>query len=156
MKKQAGFTLVELMVVIAIMGILAATAVGFVAKYRQRTVGSEATVMMKQLLEAQIIYFLGHDEFFPSNADSDEILVWHNGADPSAANQQRALNALNVSIPVGHSLHFRIYRDALDPAGSPATVEIISAGNFDLFPGVRGFSQTVDKTGKIGPPNKIL
>jgi len=155
MRKQAGFTLVELMVVIAIMGILAASGVGFVAKYRQRTVGSEATVMMKQLLEAEIIYFLGHDEFFPKAGD-DEILVWDNGAPPSLADQQRALNSLKVSLLVGHSLNFRIYRNALDPAGSPATVEITSAGNFDLFPGVRGFSQTVDKTGKITPPNKIL
>jgi len=155
MKKQDGFTLVELMVVIAIMGILAASAVGFVAKYRQRTVGSEATVMMKQLLEAQIIYFLAHDDFFPEWGDA-EISVWHNGGGTSAIDQPRALNSLKVSIPVGHLLDFRIYRDPTDPAGSPATVEIISAGNFDLFPGVRGFSQTVDKTGKIGPPNKIL
>ena len=155
MKKRAGFTLVELMVVIAIMGILAATAVGFLAKYRQRTVGSEATVMMKQLLEAEIIYFLANDEFFPK-AGEDEILVWNTGATPSAIDQPRALNALKVSIPIGHSLDFRIYRDPTDPVGSPATVEITADGNFNLFPGVRGFSQTVDKTGKIGLPNKIL
>ena len=156
MKKQAGFTLVELMVVIAIMGILAATAVGFVAKYRQRTVGSEATVMMKQLLEAEIIYFLAHDQFFPEEPPALDIVITHNGAGTSAVDQQRALNALNVSIPVGHSLDFRIYREPTDSAGSPATVEITSAGNFDLFPGVRGFSQTVYKTGKITPPVKIL
>ena len=151
MKKQAGFTLVELMVVIAIMGILAATSVGFVAKYRQRTVGSEATVMMKQLLEAEIIYFLAHDEFFPK-ALENEIRVWHNGVDPSLADQQRALGALKVSIPIDHLLDFRIYRDALDPAGSPATVEITSAGNFNLFPGVSQIKGTVYKTGKMTGP----
>ncbi|MBE9574894.1 MAG: type II secretion system protein [Proteobacteria bacterium] len=148
MKKQAGFTLVELMVVIAIMGILASTAVGFVAKYRQRTVGSEATVMMKQLLEAQIIYFLAHEDFFPKWGDAD-IFVWNNGVDPSLGDQQRALNALKVSIPIGHLLDFRVYRTA---AGSPATVEITSAGNFDLFPGVPRIKGTVDKTGKMTGP----
>ena len=151
MKKQAGFTLVELMVVIAILGALAATSVGFLTKYRERTVGSEATVMMKQLLEAQIIYYLSYDEFFPKAGDN-EILVWHNGADPSPADQQRALDALKVSIPVGHLLDFRVYRNNLDPAGSPATVEITSSGNFNLFPGVLGIYGTVDKTGKITGP----
>jgi prepilin-type N-terminal cleavage/methylation domain-containing protein len=148
MKKQAGFTLVELMVVIAILGALAATSVGFLAKYRERTVGSEATVMMKQILEAEIIYFLAHDDFFPKWGDP-EISVWHNGGGTSAADQPRALDALKVSIPVGHLLDFRVYRTA---AGSPATVEITSAGNFNLFPGVPRIRGTVDKTGKITGP----
>lgn len=148
MKKQAGFTLVELMVVIAIMGILAATSVGFVAKYRQRTVGSEATVMMKQLLEAEIIYFLAHEDFFPKWGD-DEIWVYHDGGDPSPLDQQRALNALKVSMPTGHLLDFHVYRTG---DGSPATVEIYSAGNFDLFPGVPQIRGTVDKTGRMTGP----
>ncbi len=152
MKRQAGFTLLELMVVIAILGILAGTGVGFLAKYRQRTVGSEALVMMKQLLEGEIIYFLAHNEFFPSSADSDEILIWNDGTDPSTANKQRALDALKVAIPTGHLLDFRVYRDALDPAGSPVTVEITSAGNFNLFPGAPGIKGTVDKDGKIDGP----
>ncbi|UCG65087.1 MAG: type II secretion system protein [Deltaproteobacteria bacterium] len=148
MKKQAGFTLVELMVVIAIMGILAASGIGFLAKYRQRTVGSEATVMMKQLLEAEIIYFLAHEDFFPKWGD-DEIWVYHDGGDPSPLDQQRALNALKINIPIGHLLDFHVYRTA---AESPATVEITSAGNFNLFPGVSKIRGTVDKTGKMTGP----
>jgi prepilin-type N-terminal cleavage/methylation domain-containing protein len=150
MKKQAGFTLVELMVVIAIMGILAASGGRFVAKYRQRTVGSEATVMMKQLLEAEIIYFLAHDEFFPKDpGPGNEIWVYHDGGPPSTNDQQRALNALKVAIPPGHLLDFHVYRTG---AGSPATVEIYSAGNFNLFPGVPRIKGTVDKTGKMTGP----
>ena len=142
--------MVELMVVIAIMGILAASGIGFLAKYRQRTVGSEATVMMKQLLEAEIIYFLAHDEFFPKDpGPGNEIWVYHDGGPPSINDQQRALNALKISIPVGHSLDFHVYRTA---AGSPATVEIYSAGNFNLFPGVPRIRGTVDKTGKMTGP----
>jgi len=147
MKKQAGFTLVELMVVIAIMGILAATAVGFVAKYRQRTVGSEATVMMKQLLEAQIIYFLGHETFFPNPPGIIEI--YHSGTpklngsdDPTII--QDTLDAISVAIPVGHLLDFNI-----TTTPGVCSVTITSAGNFNLFPGVSGFTRTVDKTGKI-------
>lgn len=151
MKRQAGFTLVELMVVIAIMGILAASAVGFLTKYRQRTVGSEALVMMKQLLEAEIIYFLAHEDLFPAWDPllNTEIWVYNDGGNPSALDQQRALNALKITIPTGHLLDFHVYRTAV---GSPATVEIYSAGNFNLFPGVAQIKGTVDKTGKMTGP----
>jgi prepilin-type N-terminal cleavage/methylation domain-containing protein len=150
MRRQAGFTLLELMVVIAILGILAGTAVGFLAKYRQRTVGSEALVMMKQLLEAEIIYFLAHNEFFPKDpGPANEIWVHHDGGGTSAVDQQRALDALKVVIPVGHLLDFHIYRMAV---GSPVTVEVYSAGNFNLFPGAPQIKGTVDETGKITGP----
>ncbi len=151
MKRQAGFTLLELMVVVGIIGILAASAVGLQAKYRQRTVGSEALVMMKQILEAEIIYFLAHDEFFPKAGDP-EILVWHDGTGTSVADQQRALDALKVALPARHLLDFRIYRDPLDPSGSPATLEISSAGGFNIFPGVPRIKGTVDETGKMDWP----
>ena len=154
MKRQTGFTLIELMVVIAILGILSATAVGFLAKYRQRTIGSEALVMMKQLLEGEIIYYLAHNEFFPSNADSGDIDVWHSGGGTSAANQQRALDALKVAIPTGHLLDFNIKRGIDDPAtGSKVYVAITSSGGFRLFPNApNGIWGTVDKTGKINAP----
>jgi len=65
MKKTAGFTLIELMVVIAILGIMAASAVPLYSRYRQITVGSEATVMLKQILDAEIMYFVENDTFIP-------------------------------------------------------------------------------------------
>jgi len=153
MKRQTGFTIIELMMVFVILGILGATSVGFLAKYRQRTVGSEAVVMLKQLLEGEIIYFLAHNEFFPRFGEAD-LWIWNNGTDSSVADKKRALDALKVVIPIGHKLDFHVWRDPdpSNPTGSPVTVEITSAGNFDLFPGAHRIKGTVDKDGRITGP----
>ena len=155
MKRQTGFTIIEILVSMVILGILAASGVGFLAKYRQRTVGSEALVMMKQILEAEIIYFLANNEFFPKAGDA-EIRVWNNGGLPTPTDQQRALNNLKVVIPTGHLLDFRIYRDPLDPTGSPVTVQIWSAGDFNLFAGVKKIQGTVNKDGRTTGPEPFI
>ncbi|MCD4717097.1 MAG: type II secretion system GspH family protein [Desulfobacterales bacterium] len=72
MKKERGFTLIELMVVVAILGVLGATAMPLYNTWQQRAYGSEAIVMMKQLTEGQILYYLENDEYFPGSDETEK------------------------------------------------------------------------------------
>lgn len=109
MRKRDGFTLVELMVVIAIVGILAATSVQAYKTWLTRTLGSEAKAMMKSLVEGQIVYYLEHNTFFPTTNDTYEI-YGQGGTVPASIDgkplRQKILEELNVSIPVGHDLDY--------------------------------------------------
>ena len=150
MRRQAGFTLVELIVVVAIIATLSATAMPFYRIYMQRAYGSEALLMAKQIVDAQIIYYLEHNKFFPE--DNKTIIITHSTL-PSDDNIQSVKNALNVTIPVGHLLDYTLTPDNTTGDESfSVTVRVTVGKNFPFFSG--GFSpgeltKTVDKDGKI-------
>jgi type IV pilus assembly protein PilA len=61
--KKKGFTLVELMIVVAIIGILAAIAIPNFIKFQARSKQSEAKTNLKALFQAEKSYFAERDTY---------------------------------------------------------------------------------------------
>lgn len=63
MKNQQGFTLIELMIVIAIIGILAAIAIPQFSAYRKRSYNSAAQSDLRNATTAQEAYFVDEQTY---------------------------------------------------------------------------------------------
>ncbi|MBW2007219.1 MAG: hypothetical protein JRJ16_04100, partial [Deltaproteobacteria bacterium] len=138
------FTIIELAVVIMTLMILVLTAIPFYNTYMQRVHGSEAQVMLKQILDAEIMYYLEHEEFYPPNV-GDTIFI-ANSDPPDKAEIKQLLEKINVLIPVGHNLSFTILN-----TGDRCMVTINSPLNaFPLFgDGSPSITGTVNKEGVV-------
>ena len=132
------------MVVIAILGILGGTALPCYRTFQQRACGSEAFTMLKQLLDAEIMYFLEHEEFFPQVGQT--LLVFHNDL-PTKPEIGQIKNALKIAIPVGKKLDYTL----TTLPGQTCMITISSFGNsFPLFKnGSTSVTGTVDSFGKV-------
>lgn len=144
MKRESGFTLVEIVVVIAIMGILASLAMPTFRTWQYRAYGTEATVMAKQILDAQIVYFLENEQFYPTSVPID---IYHD----DVSNDPKVLavkNNLNIDIPTGHLLNYSFTADN-NPGAEFFQLTISSYRNFNIVKGSPAIIYVLYKDGKI-------
>ncbi|WP_222615372.1 prepilin-type N-terminal cleavage/methylation domain-containing protein [Persicimonas caeni] len=80
-KKEAGFTLVELMIVVAIIGILAAIAIPAFIKYIKRSKASEANGIVKKMQDGAKSYFESDQAGSAGITGGDAAEPWHDGSE---------------------------------------------------------------------------
>ncbi|HFA7845348.1 TPA: pilin [Neisseria gonorrhoeae] len=92
---QKGFTLIELMIVIAIVGILAAVALPAYQDYTARAQVSEAILLAEGQKSAVTEYYLNHGEWPEDNTSAGVA----SPPPTSKANMLRKLKSKTASLP---------------------------------------------------------
>ena len=104
-KDQKGFTLIELMIVIAIIGILAAIAIPQFASYRKRAYNGAAQADLKNAATAQEAYYVDNQTYTTTTGATGINLTTSEGVTVTVT----AADADDYTITASHSSGDKTY-----------------------------------------------
>ncbi|MCB0326266.1 MAG: prepilin-type N-terminal cleavage/methylation domain-containing protein [Bdellovibrionales bacterium] len=135
MNRKKGFTLIELMVVVVIIGILAAVAIPAISEFQRKAKSSEASSNLGAIKRSETVYFKGsgtneatglaqEPRFLAAAANPATIPAGTKGTfDPTVANWSQLLS---VDGQV-----FYQYQATQAGTGNAATSSVIARGDLD-------------------------
>ena len=141
-KKNSGFTLVELMIVVAIIGILAAVAIPAFSKYIKKSRTAEATQTLNKLWQGSVAYYEADhnnatggilNKQFPASAVSETKCCTQPGMKCPGGNvlydTDLTWTSLNFSLAEGH--YYRPLYSGGAGTGTGSTFTAEAEGDLD-------------------------
>jgi len=121
---KGGFTLIELMIVVAIIGILASIAIPVFIKYQYRSRSAEASMLLRAIVSSEFSYFAHHDVYEPAVPCPDGVPTNYKAPWVSTAAGFSAFEELGF-----HPEGSVYYRYSVDISGS--SFGVVAEGDID-------------------------
>ena len=129
MKRAKGFTLVELVIVIVIVGILSIVAVPIYRGYTRKAMASEGKSLLGTIQTSQKVYFAEYAEFYKNTSAT-------------------AFNEL-LDVDARSNKYFTSF--TINAAGSGASATFTAATSGGAKSGASGISLTIEASSKGSP-----
>ena len=167
-REKRGFTLIELMIVIAILGVIASVAIPNFLKYIMRAKTTEATMNVRKLFDGSVAYYLT-DRYGPTGAPIPNQFPSSVGPmpSPSALGPQKVRTgveiwdaqpswvALNFAI---EDAHYFAYQYRSDGVNNDSNFTAYAFGNLDGDTNFSTFGRLahVESAAVVGSPGMLI